>query len=290
MAYNRYITGILPDQNYRFILGSLTDVALEVGAVLHASVPVTALLGESMLAAFFLAGHNEKAKRTVVGIDMQCNGPVRKILSFASSDGIVRSFCSSPDASWDGSIYEGKKNGLFTVNRFVEENRKVYSSSVEMHDLPLEKNVEEYLGRSDQKLGFIRMESTIQNGVVIDISGFSFEALPGASMQDSERVLEMIRNMSPADMVHGLIADGDGERREFSSSLSHVKILKTGSFEYRCDCSKEKIEKVLLAMGRQSIEELVEEKGHVEVFCEFCRKRYEFQPSEIYNLFQSDED
>jgi len=87
-----------------------------------------------------------------------------------------------------------------------------------------------------------------------------------------------------------LIADGDGERREFSSSLSHVKILKTGSFEYRCDCSKEKIEKVLLAMGRQSIEELVEEKGHVEVFCEFCRKRYEFQPSEIYNLFQSDED
>ncbi|HBS07077.1 MAG TPA: hypothetical protein DEA96_19045 [Leptospiraceae bacterium] len=289
MAYNRYITGILPDQNYRFILGSLTDVALEVGHVLNASVPITALLGETMLAAFFLAGHNEKARRTVVGIDMQCNGPARKILAFSSSDGIVRSFCSSPETIWDGDIYRGKKDGLFTVNRFVEDSRKVYSSSVEMHDLPLEKNVEEYLGRSDQKLGFIRMESTIERDILLDVSGFSFEALPGASVEDSERVLEMIRNTGPSEMVHGLLSDGDGERRVFSSSLSSVKILKTGTFEYRCDCSKEKIEKVLLAMGRQSLEDLVAEKGHVEVFCEFCRKRYEFQPSEIYNLFNSED-
>lgn len=289
MAYNRYITGILPDQNYRFILGSITDVALEVGQVLHASVPITALLGESMLAAFFLAGHNEKSRRSVVGIDLQCNGPVRKLLSFASSDGIVRSFCSSPDATWDGNLYDGKKDGLFTVNRFVEDSRKIYSSSVEMHDLPLEKNVEEYLGRSDQKLGFIRMESTIEKDLLLDVSGFSFEALPGASVENSEAVLEMIRSTAPADMVHGLLSDGDGERRDFSSSLSSVKILTTGSFEYRCDCSKEKIEKVLLAMGRQSIEDLVAENGHVEVFCEFCRKRYEFQPSEIYNLFNAED-
>ena len=284
MSYNRFITGILPDQNYRFILGSLTDVALEVGSVLEASPQITALMGESMLAAFFLAGHNEKATGTTVGIDMQCKGPADKLLSFASSEGIVRAFCSHPDATWEDSLYSGKKDGLFTVNRFVDDGRKIYSSSVEMHDLPLEKNIEEYLGRSDQKLGFIRLETTMQKDLILDISGFSFEALPGASVEDSDRVIEMIRQMRPSDMV-GLLSDGDGERRKFHSSLSRVKILKTGSFEYRCDCNRQKVERVLLAMGRQSIEDLIVEKGSVEVFCEFCKRRYEFLGSEVERLF-----
>ncbi|MCB1169239.1 MAG: Hsp33 family molecular chaperone HslO [Leptospiraceae bacterium] len=286
MAYNRFITGILPEHNYRFIMGSITDVALEVGHTLGASSRIAALMGESMLGAFFLAGHNEKAHRTVVGIDMQCNGPAAKVLSFASSDGTVRAFCSHPEEDWSGHLYEGKKDGLLTVNRFVEDSRKVYSSSVAMHDLPFEKNLEEYLGRSDQKLGFIRMESILEKDILVDISGFSFEALPGAAVGDSERVLEMIRASAPADLVHGWISDGDGERRDFQSSISSVKILRTGTFEYRCDCNREKIEKVLYAMGEQSIRDLVEEKGHVEVFCEFCRKRYEFQPEEIDRLFR----
>lgn len=285
MAYNRFITGILPDHNYRFILGSITDVALEVGQTLQASPQITALMGETMLGCFFLAGHSQKAHRTVIGVDMQSNGPVRKLMAFASSDGIVRAFCSSPDASWEGGLYEGKKDGLFTVNRFVEENRKVYSSTVAMHDLSLEKNFEEYLGRSDQKLGFIRIESTLDRGSIIDISGMSFEALPGASLNDSERVLDMIRPNSTADIVHPMIADGDGERRNFQSSIPHVKILKTGRFEYRCDCTREKIEKVLLAMGEDSIQGLLQEQGYVEVFCEFCRRRYEFKAREIQNLF-----
>jgi molecular chaperone Hsp33 len=285
MSSSRYITGILPDQNYRFILGTITDTALEVGRVLNASPQITALLGESMLAAFFLAGHSEKSQNTIVGIDMQCNGPAKKLLAFSSAEGIVRSFGSAPQETWSGSLYEGKKEGLLTVNRFVDQSRKVYTSTVEMHDLPFEKNVEEYLGRSDQKLGFIRLESRVDQEVV-DISGFSFEALPGASVSDSDRVLEMIRNVRPEELARGLMSGGDGERRRFHTSLSSVKILRAGSFEYRCDCSREKVENVLLAMGRQSIEDLVKEKGVVEVFCEFCMKRYEFQPSEVFSLFK----
>lgn len=54
--------------------------------------------------------------------------------------------------------------------------------------------------------------------------------------------------------------------------------------EYRCDCSRERIEKALLSVGREELTKMIEEDGHAEVTCQFCNSRYEFSKEELTAL------
>ena len=115
-----------------------------------------------------------------------------------------------------------------------------------------------------------------------------FQALPGVGPNEVDRLLDMIGDRTPNEMISALLQPTDpvgGTFRPDATESHPVKILKNGSFHYHCDCNKDKVSKMLTLLGRDSIVELVQEKGCVEVFCEFCKKRYELSPAEVDGLF-----
>ena len=54
--------------------------------------------------------------------------------------------------------------------------------------------------------------------------------------------------------------------------------------EYRCDCSREKIEKALVALGKNELNKILEEDGKAEIICHFCNKKYQFPKDDLLNL------
>lgn len=288
---NFFTTGIIPDLNFRFVLARNSSVAAEAAERLGTQPALEALLGETMLAAFFLVTHSVKTKDTV-SLHLEGSGPVHRLIGFANTDGAMRATTAHPTAHWEGNLWQGVGPGILRVNRWRDDQQS-YSSAVEMRAVGLGKNLQEFVGRSDQIQSFIRLESSFEaNGSrpapVRNISGFMFQALPGAGPDEVDEVLNMIGDRTPDDMISALLQPADAVGGTFrpGTTASHpVKILRNGTFHYHCDCSKDKVSRMLYLMGRESITGLAQEKGCVEVFCEFCKKRYELSAGEVDALF-----
>lgn len=288
--FNFYTIGVIPDLHFRFVLARNSGVTREIAALQKATPRVEAMIGEAMLGAFFLSTHSAKGRNTV-SLHLECKGPLHRIISFARSNGAIRATVSHPEADWEGAYESGKGPGILRVNRWDEDGQQTYSSAVEMRDISLDRNLEEYVGRSDQIQTFLRFQTSFgEDDRVNQIAGYMFQALPGAGPDEIDAVLDMIGERDPETLITALGAGADGvggRTRPLPSDggIQTVSLLATGAFHSYCDCSREKVETALYLMGRDSIQGLAEEDGAVEVFCEFCKKRYEFSRKVVERIF-----
>ncbi len=293
LEHKLFCLGILPDREFRFVVARNTAIALEVGGR-HAAAPqVSALVGEALLGAFFLATHSVKQENLTVSLQLECSGPLHRVLAFASAAGGMRAIPSRPDARWSGELHEGKGAGILTVHRWQDETHRVYSSSVEMRDTALAKNLEEYMGRSDQVQSFVGIEASVGDAGPLDVCGYLFQALPGATVRDIDAVLELVNHRSASALVETLLPGQPEERAREAVELGarqKVQVLRTGHFFSYCNCSQQKMENMLFLVGREKVMDLLQERGTVEVFCEFCKRRYELKADEVTALFDRRED
>ena len=66
-----------------------------------------------------------------------------------------------------------------------------------------------------------------------------------------------------------------------------LKIIERNDFvRYECDCSKERMEKALVTLGKEELENMIYEDGKIETTCHFCNKKYNFSENEIINLIK----
>ena len=64
------------------------------------------------------------------------------------------------------------------------------------------------------------------------------------------------------------------------------ELLDSFRCEYRCDCSKERVERALISLGREELTKMAEEEYNIEVCCHFCDKKYNFSKDEIRDLMK----
>lgn len=290
-----FVSGILPDHNYRFVLGRNTSVVREISNMQGASSELSGLLGEAMLGAFFLSTHSAKSEKQTISLHLECAPPVHRLIAFASSDGSMRGSVAHPHARFEKDSHIHLKGGILRVNRWVEnlwieKKSNIYSSAIEMRDAPLFKNLEEFVGRSEQIQTFLHIQNTFQSGEDDSghVSGYLFQALPGASADDTDAVLDMLDGKTSDELINQFARTGPGSYHDLSKTggMLKTKIQKTGPFFFRCDCSREKIEKVILSMGESDAQNLIEEEGQIQVLCEFCKTSYEFSADQVHSLFR----
>ncbi len=285
---NIFVSGILPSHRYRFFLARNTHLAEQVGTRHNASEDVIGLIGETMMGAYLIASANEKNQDATVSLQLECDEPVGKIISFASTSGGMRSYVSNPEASFD-ELAPRLEGGLLQVNRWLGSNRKVYSSTIQMRNAPLEKNLEEYIARSEQIQTFLRLESGRSSR--FEFAGYLFQALPDATYEDTDAILDMLAGKSAGELMNNIAPTGGEDNHKMNTPLSHsleVKVLNTGSFYFYCDCSRKRVKRVIQSLGEIESHRLLDEHGRIEVKCEFCNTPYLFSGNEIEALFSGD--
>lgn len=287
---NFFTMGILPHHNYRFVIARNTAVAREVGRRHNASLPVTALFGEVMLGAFFLSTHSGKQEETTISLHIECQEPVSRIIGFAKSSGGMRAHSTHPDAVWDGALRIGRGTGLLRVNRWIQNTKKLYSSAIEMRDVDLDKNLEEYIGRSEQIQSFLKISTNFSSIESLQISGYLFQAMPGASADDTDAVLDIIQRNRAEELIEEILSSGKEEKKKIvkGSDFLNASVLRTGQFYSYCDCSREKIAHLIQSMDAPYVESILEEHGFFEATCEFCKKSYRFTPEQVRDLYQEE--
>ena len=260
---------------------------------IHKTLPTaTAALGR-VLTACSMMGNTQKADDGSLTLQIKGGGPLGTLLATSDSTGNVRGYVQHPQVAlmekYRGKLDVGAAvgtDGMLTVIRDLNL-KEPYVGSVELVSGEIAEDVTAYFAQSEQT------PTACALGVLVDTDqsvrtagGYLIQLLPGAPDDVIDRVE---RGVQSAGTVTALLDEGlDAEallRRVLPDF--ELEILETTPVEYRCYCTRERVELTLLSLGRDELTAMADsgESAHVE--CQFCDADYTFSPAEIRELLSS---
>ena len=250
----------------------LTERARQI----HKTLPVaTAALGRTLAAASMM-GNALKGDGASVTLQIKGGGPLGKILAVSDNEGNVRGTVDDPAVDIplrpDGKLDVGSAvgcDGTLTVIRDLNM-KEPYVGSVGLLGGEIAEDLAAYFVESEQ------IPTACGLGVLVDrdqsvlaAGGYLIQLLPGAG----EDVISKVEGgVMAAGSVTGLLRENDDPEAILRKVLSDfdLDILEKSPVEYRCYCSRERMERALISLGPQQLESLIEEQGSAELHCQFC--------------------
>ncbi len=260
---------------------------------IHGTAPTaTAALGRSLLACS-LMGNQLKGVENSLTLQIRGNGPISGITCVSDSRGNVRGFVGNPAADAPRK-YEGKLDvgaavgtqGYLTVIKDLGM-KEPYVGSVALVSGEIAEDITAYFAESEQiptacALGVLVRRET---GEVITAGGYLIQLLPGA---DEETIDRVERGLVRVGYVTEKLSEGVGAMELLQQVLGEfeLEILETSQVNYRCDCSRERVVRALISMGREELRSLIDEQDAAELTCQFCDVIYRFTTPELEEIYR----
>ena len=115
--------------------------------------------------------------------------------------------------------------------------------------------------------------------------GYLLQLLPGA---DDETIDKIEQNLAKAAPISSMIRDGYTPLKVLETVLEgfEIEVIDEHDVEYRCDCSKERVERALISLGKEELLKLADEQPVINAACHFCDKSYDFTPDDIREMIK----
>jgi len=241
--------------------------------------PVRSLLGEALAATALLAGSIHF--RGALTLQVQGDGPVHLLVAQCSGENQLRGL-----ARWHGTprLEPGLLgDGRMTITLDSGGDTQRYQGIVDVEGGTLREALQRYFMQSEQlqtRLWLIADE--------LHAGGLFIQRLPESQYTGSDpdawdRIEHLTDTLSSTELLT-LPAEDLLHRLYHEES---VRLFKSQPLEFRCSCSRNRIQTMLLSLGQQDVEEAMDETGGLYVDCEFCNKRYRFVRLELEQLFDS---
>jgi molecular chaperone Hsp33 len=266
-----------------------TGLVNEASRLHGASRTVSAALGRALTGALMMGALMKRGQR--VALKFEGNGPLKRIIVEADHEGTARGFVSVPEV--EVPLLDEKLNvagalgreGLLTVIKDVGM-KEPYRGIVKLFTGEIAEDIAHYLVESEQIPSAVGLGVFVTNdGKVAAAGGFLVQSLPPSEVRMVDRLVENIRKIpSITDLLRQGRTPEDILAMIFEGISHHVLGRKNLSF--RCTCSRERIQRVLISLGRDELQKLMIEQEAAEVTCEFCRARYHFTREELGNLLR----
>jgi len=240
------------------------------------------LAGGALMGALLKGGQRTALK-------FEGNGPLRKMIIEADSDGAVRGCVGNPAA--DLEPVHGKWNvagligraGFLTVSKDLGAGGQPYQGVVQLVSSEIGEDLAYYLADSEQTPSAVGLGATLaDDGMIATCGGFLVQALPKADEGEINKIMERIAGL-PA--LSGLFEEGgaEGVIRELFGDIPYT-VLESHDIFFRCGCGQEKVERALLTLGSEELRDMRLKESGAEVTCEFCRKTYSLGAAELDGL------
>ena len=267
----------------------LTEQARQI----HKTLPVaTAALGR-LLAGASMMGNALKEEAASLTLQIKGGGPLGTLLAVSDHEGNVRGTVENPAVDIplreDGKLDVGTavgNQGTLTVIRDLRM-KEPYVGSVGLLWGEIAEDIALYFVESEQ------IPTACGLGVLVDrdqsvlsAGGYLVQLLPGAGEETAERLEASLRAAGPVTEL--LKADPDPEAllRAALPGLA-LEVLEKRPIAYRCDCSRERMERALISLGREELRAMIDEQGSAELTCRFCDNVQRFSREELEALLAS---
>ena len=264
----------------------LTERARQI----HKTLPVgTAALGRALAAASMM-GNALKGEGASVTLQFKGGGPLGTVLAVSDTDGNVRGYVTNPGVDLplraDGKLDVGTavgSEGTLTVIKDLQM-KEPYVGTVDLLGGEIAEDVAAYFVESEQ------IPTACGLGVLVDrdqsvraAGGYLIQLLPGA---DEDTIIKVEGGIMAAGSVSAILdKDPDPEHllRTVMSDFD-IRILESSEVEYRCYCSRERVERALISLGVEELEGILREQGSCQLTCQFCDEVYDFSGEELQKL------
>lgn len=275
--------------NVRALACVTTDLAAEL-CERHGTLPTaSAALGRALTAGCLLGALLKTGQR--VALRFEGSGPLRKILVEADSDGSVRGCVGEPkvqlfreDGRLDIPSALGRA-GFLTVTKDLGVSEP-YRGTVQLYTSEIAEDLALYLVESEQIPSAVGLgEYVSEEGVIAAAGGFLIQAVPPVDPEVVDSLMARIETLPPlSELMRG------GKSPEEILALVFAEIpydtLEKRALAFTCSCSRERVERILLAMGEKELLSLREERHGAQVTCEFCGERYAFDEDDLDRLIR----
>lgn len=266
-----------------------TKDLVEHARQIHNTSPVaTAGLGR-MLTAASMMGATLKNSSDVLTLIAKGDGPLGGITVTADSASNVKGYVNNPSfvnpPNFFGKFDVGGAigNGTLTVIKDIGL-KEPYSGQVSLITGEIAEDLTYYFATSEQVPTSVALGVLMnKNNTVRQAGGFIIQLMPFASDEVIDALEAKIKEItsitslldsgvSPEDILNQVLGDMD------------LEITDTIPTAYNCNCSRERVTKAIISIGKKEITDMINEGKDIEVNCHFCNKNYVFTPEDLKKL------
>ena len=284
--YKDYIVrATAADHQLRAFAVTSKDIVEKAREIHNTSPVATAAIGRLLTAASMM-GSMMKGEKDVLTLQIECAGPIGGITVTADSNADVKGYVNNPNVILPPNA-QGKLDvsgalgpGFLNVIKDIGL-REPYNGQTHLVSGEIAEDLTYYFATSEQ------VPSSVGLGVLMDkdnhvrqAGGFIIQVMPDtddevidkleARLGEVHSVTEMLdKGMTPEDILNYVLDGMD------------VEILETVPTQYKCDCSFERVSKVIASLGKKELQEMIDDGKPVEVNCQFCGSHYKFDTEQL---------
>lgn len=260
---------------------------------IHTLLPMaTAALGRVLLGASMM-GDMLKEERGAVTLQIKGGGPLGTVLAVSDHQGNVRGYVQNPHVDLMEK-YQGKLDvgaavgteGTLTVLKDIGL-KEPYIGSIGLFSGEIADDLAMYFVESEQ------IPTACALGVLVDrdqsvtaAGGYLIQLLPGAGEDVISKVEAGVQRVGSVSHALAGGLDGEGLLRAALDGFE-LEILEKHPVEYRCYCTRDRVTRALISMGREELSDLIAEQGKAELTCQFCDRVYDFTRGELEEILKN---
>ena len=263
------------------------------GAQIQGTTPnATAAFGRCLTAASMM-GNMQKVENGSMTLQIRGGGPIGTITVVSDSEGNVRGCVTEPKVALEEK-YPGKldvgatvgTDGTLTVIRDLQM-KEPYIGSIPLVSGEIGDDVTAYFAQSEQTPTACALGVLVDRDLSVKVAGgYLVQLLPGAPDEIIDKLEAGIRragavtamleaDMTPEDILGQVCGD------------LGVLFFEPQEVEYKCYCTRDRVEGALISLGKEELTEIAEEGKPFQVECQFCDTVYSFTPDEIKKLIKN---
>ena len=288
---DKIIRGNSTDGSIRVFTAITTDVVNEAHRIHQTSATVSAALGR-LLTAGAILGSQLKREQDSLTLQINGDGPVGMMTVVSNARSEVRGYVSNPIADLPPNS-KGKLDvsgiigqGFLCVIRDLDL-KEPYIGRTPLISGEIAEDLTKYYAKSEQ------IPTAIALGVLVDTDlsvkaagGYMIQLMPEATDETADRLTEIVENLPPVtDMIMNNMSAED-IAFAVTDGFDMVLELNSPSPEYKCNCSRDRMERALISLGKKELSDIIEEQGNAEMTCRFCDNVYEFSKDELLKLME----
>ena len=276
------------DQIRAFAISSTNLV--EEGRRRHGCWPTaSAALGRTLTVAAMM-GSQLKGEETITN-RINGNGPIGSIIVAADSKGIVRGYVTNPEVHVQynsGKLNVGMAvgtDGQLSVTKDLGL-KDYFTGQVPLQTGEIGDDFTYYFAVSEQVPSVVGLGVLMnRDNTVRQAGGFIVQLMPFAEEETISKLEENIKNLASVTTM----LDAGKTPEEMLGVLLEgmdLEVTDTLPVEFSCNCSKDRVRKALISIGREELQSMIDDGKEIEVNCHFCNKNYNFTVDELKEMIQ----
>lgn len=265
-----------------------TKNTVQEAADRHQCTPVCCAALGRLLTVTGMMGLMLKESTDCLTVQFKGDGPGGNLLATANAKGEVKGYIGYPDAN-----VPNKPNGKLDVSGVVGKGilsvtkdmpyGDPYHGTVEIQSGEIAEDIAYYFQQSEQVPSVVSLGVLVAGSKVWQAGGFLLQLMPGAGEEEIELLESKLEGLPSLTNLYSNGETPESLVEYFFKDVGY-QILEEVPVKFYCNCSREKVEKALIAIGPEELEAIIKEDHQANVRCFFCNESYDFTESELVSL------